>query len=290
MNSIVAAPEGISPANRTAAVRLIQILALGGLLLLLYAVILVDLVVEWWNDSAASHGLLVLPIAVWIGWRQRPVPAGGNEGDCRGLLLVASGCLLLLAGRLSSEFFLSRVSLLAVLAGVAWTFGGRRWLTAMAFPLILLASVIPLPVLVYNAIASPLQLFASNVATAVAQAAGVSVFRDGNIIHLANASLGVEEACSGLRSLTAMAVASLLLGYVEGVPVLWRSALLLFSIPLAIAINVLRVSGTAMIADYNVDYALGFYHSFSGWLVFVAGFAALWGGAKLIVRFSGAPR
>jgi exosortase len=121
-----------------------------------------------------------------------------------------------------------------------------------------------------------LQLLASRIATDLAQAIGVSIFRDGTIIHLANTSLGVEEACSGLHSLPALMVGSLLLGFLANATMTGRILLLLISIPLAIAVNVLRVTGTAILADFRPEFAEGFYHSFSGWLVFVGGFGALW--------------
>lgn len=250
---------------------------------ILYGPVLADLASEWWTDSAASYGMLIPPVAFWIIWLRRKEIFGlPAVPDLRGLLLVFLGCLVFLTGRLAAEFFLTRSSLVVVLAGIAWTFWGAPRLRQLAFPLILLSTMIPLPALVYNTIAAPLQLFASSLSTSIAQALGVSVFRDGNIIHLAGTSLGVEEACSGLHSLSAMVVASLLLGFVEDLPVAGRIGLFLWSMPLAIAINVVRVTGTALIADYHVEYALGFYHLFSGWLVFIAGFGLLWATAKLL--------
>jgi exosortase len=136
-------------------------------------------------------------------------------------------------------------------------------------------------------IAAPLQLFASRIATDLAQMLGVSIFRDGNIIHLATTSLGVEEACSGLHSLPALVVGSLLLGFLANASILARILLLLISIPLAIAVNVLRVTGTALLADYRPEFAMGFYHSFSGWLVFVLGFGALWLIGQLFFKWTG---
>src|SRR5207302_307853 len=100
-------------------------------------------------------------------------------------------------------------------------------------------------------------------------------------------SLGVAEACSGLHSLSALIVASLLLGYVENVSVLGRIAIFVFSVPLAVIINVCRVTGTAILADSRPELALGYYHAFSGWLVFVIGFGILWLIAKIAFRVSG---
>ena len=129
-----------------------------------------------------------------------------------------------------------------------------------------------------------MQLFASRIATDLAQAAGVSVYRDGNIIHLAATSLGVAEACSGLHSLMALMVAALLLGFLEQAPVLLRVVVFALSVPLAIAVNVLRVTGTAILADYNPQLALGYYHSFSGWLIFLVAFGLLWLLTKAVFR------
>src|SRR5262249_39742003 len=154
-----------------------------------------------------------------------------------------------------------------LLAGLTWTFWGAPRAQSLGFPLVLLATMVPLPAIVYNMVAAPLQLFASQVATSLAQALGVSIYRDGNIIHLANTSLGVAEACSGLHSLSALVVGSLLLGFLEDASITGRILLCLISIPLAVAVNVLRVAGTAVLADYRLEFAEGFYHAFSGWLV-----------------------
>jgi len=256
-----------------------------GLVTVLYAAIAVDLASEWWLVDAASYGMLIPPTALYIAYLRRDitlnVPA---QSDLRGLWLLALGCVVLLLGKLAAEFFLMRISLVVVLAGLAWTFWGLERFKTLAFPFVLLLTMVPLPTIVYNALAAPLQLFASRIATDLAQAMGVSAFRDGNIIQLANTSLGVEEACSGLHSLSALMVASLLLGHLESGKVPKRLLLFLLSIPFAIGVNVLRVTGTALLADYKVELAMGFYHSFSGWLVFVAGFGVLWFAGKLLFR------
>jgi exosortase len=281
-----AAPSGVSPI-----LRYLPLAAVLALVAALYGAVLADLASDWWTDPAASYGMLVPAVALWVAWLgQREIASLPAARDARGLWLAAFGCVLLLMGELSAEFFLQRISFVVVLAAIVWVFWGQARLRRLGFVFVLLATMVPLPAIVYNAIAAPLQLAASDIATTVAQALGVSVFRDGNIIHLANTSLGVEEACSGLRSLSAMVVASLLLGFVEQMSRVGRILLCVASIPLAIAINVLRVAATAVLADYQVDYALGFYHMFTGWLVFLAGFGTLWAGARLSTRLGGHAR
>src|SRR5579864_1210449 len=251
----------------------VQSALLVALIGLLYGQVLADLASDWWTEPSLSQGLLIPPLALYVAWTRRdltfrePVSA-----DNRGLWLVAFSCLVYVLGKLGAEFFLPRMSFVLLLAALVWTFWGYARLRTLMFPLLLLATMVPLPVIVYNAISTPLQLFASDVATNLAQLLGVAVYRDGNIIHLANTSLGVEEACSGLNSLSALMVASLLLGFLVCTRVSVRVILFVLSIPLSIAVNVLRVAGTAVMADYRLEYAMGFYHSFSGWLVFICGF------------------
>ena len=276
-----------APGAKTARFPWVSSVVIAGLLAVLYAAVLADLASEWWTEDSSSYGMLIPPTALYIAYLRRhltlAVPA---ERDGRGLWLVALGCLVFLTGSLAGEFFLSRVSFVLVLAGLTWAFWGIGRFKTLAFPFVLLATMVPLPTLVYNIAAAPLQLFASTIATNLAQTLGVSIYRDGNVIHLANASLGVEEACSGLHSLSALMVASLLLGFLEGAPILGRVLLFVLSVPLAIAVNVIRVTGTALLADYRLEYAMGFYHSFSGWLVFVFGFGTLWLLGRLLFRLT----
>lgn len=265
----------------------IQVAAIAGLVLALHAAILADLAVEWWTVDASSYGMLVPPIALYIVYLQRSrivgIPA---QTELSGLWLISFSCLVLLGGKFSAEFYLARISFVLLLAGLIWTFWGKARFRALAFPIVLLATMVPLPGIVYNTAAAPLQLFASSVATTVAQTFGVSIYRDGNVIHLANTSLGVAEACSGLNSLSALVVGSLLLGFLEDASILGRVALFALSIPLAIAVNVVRVAGTAILADYHMEFAMGFYHMLSGWLVFVMGFGLLWLTGKLAFRWT----
>jgi exosortase len=251
-----------------------------------YYRVAIDLAMDWWTDESASQGMLIPPLAVYLAWLHRKAIFSHDAvTDSRGLLLTAFGCVTFLGGKLGAEFFLTRTSLVFVLAGLTWTFWGIARLRVLAFPFVLLLTMVPLPVILSNALAAPLQLFASDISANLAQALGVAVYRDGNIIHLANISLGVMEACSGLHSLSALIVASLLLGYLQCSRVLTRVALFAAAIPLAIAVNVVRVTGTAILADYKQEFAMGFYHSFSGWLVFVVGFGLLWALAKGLHRF-----
>jgi exosortase len=272
----------VRPAPGTYATGL-KILVLAALLTALYQGVFIALIEDCWNDPALSHGLLIPPLAMWVAWMRRErTRALAAAPDSRGLLLVAAGCTLFLIGHLAVEFFLTRISFVVLLTGLAWTFWGSARVRTLALPLLLLATMVPLPMLVYNQLSAPLRLMASEVATKIAQWVGTSVYRDGNIVHLANISLGVEEACSGINSLSALLVASLLIGFLHCSRSRTRIVLLLVPLPLAIAINILRIAGTAIIADHYTQIALGFYHLFTGWLVFGVSFCMLYGSAKAL--------
>jgi exosortase len=190
--------------------------------------------------------------------------------------------LVLLTGKLGAEYFLTRISIVIILTGLVHTFWGKHRLHTLAFPLLLLATMVPLPVIVFNALAQPLQLFASQASARVAQSFGTSVYQDGNIIQLASTTLGVEEACSGLRSLAALIVMALLVGFLQCTRPVTRVILLAMSLPIAVLVNVIRVSGTAIMADHDPELAMGFYHTFSGWLVFLLGIFFVLGASRLL--------
>lgn len=264
---------------------LLKIALATALISILFGAALIDMAHDWWTEPALSQGMLLPPLALYIAWMQRhqtlQVPA---QPDQRGLLITAFACLVFLAGKLAAEFFLMRFSFVILVAGLIWTFWGFPRLRTLAFPVLLLATMVPLPVMLYNSLAAPLQLLASDLATRIAQFFGVSVFRDGNVIQLAGTSLGVAEACSGLNSLSALIVGSVLLGFLLCTGMISRITLFFLAVPLAIFVNIVRVAGTALLADVNQEFAEGFYHSFSGWLVFVAGFGILYLIARLLHR------
>jgi len=260
-------------------------LIVAALLVGIYGKIFLGLADDWWNDPNASHGLLVPPLAAYVAWKRRRLTLSVESSpDWHGLIWTAAGCLVLLIGKIGAEFYLSRLSMVILLSGLIWTFWGKARLRTLGFPLLLLATMVPMPVIVYNQFAQPLQLFASAVSTRVAQFAGVSIYTEGNVIQLATTTLGVEEACSGLRSVSTLGVMAVLLGFLLCRRIVTRVLAVAVALPIAIFINVLRVSGTAILADHNPDVALGFYHTFSGWLIFLLGLALLLGTCKLLHR------
>lgn len=277
--------EAIVPtvASRSGIAAKIQIALIAAVAVIMYWHVMPSMVLDWWQEEGYSYGFLIPPLAAYVVWsRRHRIAAEPVHSDARGLFLTGSACLIYLIGKLAVEFFLTRVSLVLLIAGFVWTFWGVRRLRVLAFPLVLLLSMVPLPTIVYYQITAPLQLFSSSVATTFVGLLGLSIYRDGNIIYLPNISLGVAEACSGLHSALSLSITALLLGYVESSRLRTRAALLALAIPIAILFNVVRIAGTAVLAEANPELATGFYHSFSGWIVYVAGSAVLFAAAWLL--------
>lgn len=232
------------------------------------------LITDWANDENYSHGFLMVPLAAYVVWRQRAeleaIPA---EPSVAGLVIILGSLLTLGAGRLGAELFLTRIALLGTLAGVVVFLWGFRHLRALAFAFLLLFLAIPIPAIIFNQITFPLQLLASRFGEASIAACQIPVLREGNVIILANTTLEVAEACSGIRSLVSLLALAAIWGYLSESP-LWLRWLLAFAaVPIAIFANGIRVAGTGIAAHFvGAQAAEGFLHTFSGWIVFaVAG-------------------
>jgi len=272
--------SGIVRLNAFANQSLKGILAFGALigsLALLYAGVLRDLVRDWSTDDNYSHGFLIVPIAAYLVWeRRRALAEATRVPSVAGLVTIVLGLALLVAGMLGAELFLTRVSLLWVLAGAITFVLGWGHLKILLFPLLFLALMIPIPALIFNQIAFPLQLVASRVGAAGLSAFDIPVLREGNVIALATIQLEVAEACSGIRSLISLLTLGIVLGYFMDGRSWVRVTLALATVPIAVLSNGLRVAGTGVAAHYYGNPAAeGFLHTFSGWIVFVVALAML---------------
>jgi len=243
----------------------------------LYAGVLPALVQKWANDDDYSHGFFVVPLAAFFVWERRGALARASRRPSGvGLVVLAASLLCFVAGHFGSELFLTRASLIGVLAGLVLFLLGWQHLRLLAFPLAFLLLMVPLPAIVFNHITFPLQLLASRVGEAVIAASGVPVLREGNVLFLPGRTLEVAEACSGIRSLMTLTTLAIVLGYFTERRTGARVLIALAAIPIAVVANATRVAGTGL-ASYWISPAAaeGFFHTFSGWLMFVVALGGL---------------
>ncbi len=279
------------PAGRFFSQQGFGVLAIALVLCALYATIASRLVQQWATEDDYTHGFLILPLAMYFVWDRRGKLLGmKGRPSLAGALLLGFGLLMLVVGSVGAELFLQRSSFVVVLAGLIWLILGMGFLRELLFPLAFLLFMIPLPAIVMNAIAFPLQLFAAQSATFCMQVAGVPVLREGNTIVLASTTLEVVEACSGIRSLQALLALGAVYGYFTQSAAWKRWALLVLSVPIAIAANAIRVAGTGFLAQFiGPEAAQGFYHSFAGWIEFAVAFVLLLAAGVLLARLPDRP-
>lgn len=278
----------------TKLVKLWKVPAIVLMLGFLYSTVLMKLGSDWWTDENYSHGLLIPFVIGYIIWLEKDDLKKAVQ-DPAGLLggtMVLIALLLLFAGTLGAELFLQRISLVLMFAGIVVYFWGLRLLRMLAVPFALLLLAIPIPQIIFNKIAFPLQIWASQMAVWGIRLLEVASVRKGNIIEILPQgstqiiSLEVVEACSGIRSLMTLMTLALVLAYFTSSRRreikeslfgflkdfdFWRAVILVFAaIPIAIITNGGRVTATGVLTYYYGKQATeGFAHSSAGWVVYV---------------------
>jgi exosortase len=248
----------------------------GGLLVACYAPVLWSLINQWNTDADMGHGFFVPLIAGFVAWQKRdellaepPVP------NWWGLAITAYAGFQLYIATLGAELFLARTAFVLSVIGSVLLLGGVRYLRILAFPLFLLFFMVPIPAIIYNRITFPLQMLASGVATSALEILQIPVVREGNVLQMAEKSLSVVEACSGIRSLLSLTFLALVYGYFFETKTWVRVVLFFATIPIAIVANASRVTLTGILTEYKPELAEGFFHSAEGWVIFMVALVTL---------------
>ena len=243
----------------------------------LYWDIAAGLVRQWSDDGDYSHGFFVVPLAAFFAWERRDaLRTATRRPSLQGLLLLAASLTCYVAGEFGSELFLTRVSLIGVVAGLVLFIAGLEHARILAFPLLFLLLMVPLPEILFTRITLPLQTIASRLGEVAIAAGGIPVLREGNVLYLPGRALEVAEACSGIRSLITLLMLAIVLGYFTEPRLRVRVAIVVAAVPIAVLANAIRVAGTGLMSYWvSPAAAEGFFHSFSGWIVFIAAFVGL---------------
>lgn len=283
--STVAAPVALAPASATARRRALWLAGIAGaLLVLLYAPVLRYMVLHWSQVDDYSHGFLIVPLALYFAWERRgKLRRVAIEPTWIGVLPLLVGSLSLAIGRLGTELMTMRASFVFSLIGIVILLLGWKVFRVLAFPLLFLFLMIPLPQSLVNVVAFPLQLMAADLAVNVLYLLQIPALREGNIIHLASTQLFVAEACSGLRSLMALVTLGVVFAYFFRKSLIERIVIVLSAIPIAILVNAFRVALTGVLTHrFGEQAAGGAVHATEGLFTFGIAFILLLTEAKLL--------
>jgi len=226
---------------------------------------------SWWQGEDFNYCYFVPVIVLYLLWEKRvELRSFPLSPSWIGIAPILCGIALFWLGELAGEFYTIYIGSWFVLIGCIWTAAGWRWLKLAAFPLLFLISMFPFPSFINMNLTLRLKLISSKLAVIMLQLCGMSVHREGNVIDLGGMLLQVVDACSGIRYFYPLIVLSILLAYFFKAP-FWKKALLVLSTaPVSVISNAMRIASTAVLCRiWGEEFALGFFHDFSGWLIFM---------------------
>jgi len=256
------------------------------LIALMYRDIVPSMVDQWYNDPNYSHGFIVPFIAGYFLYERREELLKSESAPAAfGSLIIIFGLLQLCAGYLAFELYTMRTSLIVILAGLIFYFFGAKVFRVTLLSLLYLLFMVPLPYIVYDAVAFPLKQLVAKYSVVALQLMGVVIIREGNILLLPETTLEVADACSGIRSLVSLLSLATAFALVSQKNSLKRVVMIMAAIPIAILTNGLRVIGTGILAQYwGAKAAEGFFHEFAGLAVFAVALILLAGLGALMDR------
>jgi exosortase len=256
------------------------------LVVVLFLPVLSPLVTQWFNDENMGYAFFVPLVAGYVVWLDKDRIMAAPVKPCwPALVLVVWGFIQMLFGLLAALSVLSRTAFLLTMVGVVWTIAGTAVIQTLIFPIVLLLFMFPIPLYVYQRMTIPLQSMATQMAAVGLAAIGIPVLQEGNTLSLADHTLDVVDACSGIRSLLSLLFLSVAYGRLFETRTWAKVALIVATVPIAILCNAARIVLTGILTQYKPEIAEGAYHTFEGWVIFMFELAALLGFHRLLERF-----
>jgi exosortase B len=256
----------------------------------LYVPTYVDLARGLWRDEAYAHGPIILAVFAWLVWRRRGALADemSERAPVAGAATLAFGLALYLLGRTQSLAVFEVASHLPVIAGAVLLLRGTGGLRRLAFPILFLVFLVPLPGFVLDVVAVPLKDLVSGAVEWLLVSLAYPVEREGVVLWVGDYQMLVADACSGLNSLYSLFALGLLYAHVtrrKGRFAARAALLLLAIVPIAVAANIVRVLVLVLVTyHFGEEAARGLVHDFAGMLVFVVAFGLLLAFDSLVRR------
>lgn len=228
---------------------------------------------EWMSNEYYSHGLLILPVALFLAVQRfrndEMLTYLPGQTSVAGIVLFGATLAFYVYALQQRAYYLAAFAMIGMLAGIVWAIAGSGAARRLAFPIAYLALMTPIPLL--DRITLPLALFTGYCSGAIVQFLGLDVTISGNAVTLPNADLVIGAQCSGVNSLITLVALLILVAYLLDGPVWARVLLVALAFPLALIGNILRVATLLFVAQaWGAEAGFSFYHDYSGILFFVA--------------------
>ncbi len=242
----------------------------------------------WFGMANAdnSYCLLVPFISLYFLWQKKEdLKIVRQSNSSLGLVLLITSLLVYLVSYAGGVLVIQRLMMVLSLIGLVLYLYGSEAFRIMRFPLLFLFFMVPVPESIVNTVSFPLQTYATIISSKIIQLMGIPVYREGHMLYFMETQLEVAEACSGIRSISAMLMLSVIFVHLIKDNRVMKFVIVLSSVIVAFLANIVRVSGTGVLAHYfGAGVALGFLHEFSGMLVFAVGLGMLFAEYKLLRR------
>jgi len=236
----------------------------------LYAPVFIDLYKSRWETIDYTHAYFILPISIWIAWRNLK-----NHNERNGsvsifsLFLLIFGLLMFIFGWRQDYGIITTFSLIPLLFGLTGFLYGVNTAKTLSFPILYLLLLVPPPLGVLDAITIPMRQWATTLSVGALKALHYPILRDGLIISIGSHEIYMGPACSGFRSLITMISLGIVYAYVNKGAAKTKLALVLAIIPLALLGNLIRVMGVCMVT-FHFGESIGHkFHDISGFLIFL---------------------
>jgi exosortase len=282
MDEAIAPITPVSATNSKRAGWLITIVAVG----LLWFELIYQLKPEWWLNPQYNYGLIVPLLALYVFWkrcRNRPTPAAPSA-TAFPIALIAFCAALFLPIRFLAEanpdWRLLSWALALVVVTISLSFvylsGGRAWLRHFAFPILFFLVAVPWPVRIEQVVIQDLMRIVTAINVTFLQLAGVPALQHGNVIEVGTGFIGIEEACSGVRSLQATLMVSLFLGELYSFTASRRFLLIVIGALLAFVCNVVRTAILVWAGTTKGTKSIEAWHDPAGLTILIVCLFGLW--------------
>ncbi|MGX7953592.1 exosortase V [Tsuneonella sp. HG249] len=226
-----------------------------------------------WSSESGAHGPIILATGLWLlvhKWPEvrhlvRPPSAGAA------LLVFVLAAPVYLLARITQIVELEGYAMYLLALGALYAIVGWRVMRALAFPLIYLFFAFPPPETLIYTLTLPIKVAITQSSIAMLQFAGLPIGGTGVMIQIGQYQLLVAAACSGLNSIVSLSALTLFYIYMMHQHERRRQLILLaFVLPVAIAVNFLRVLILILLTYYAGEgVAQSFLHDLAGVTTFV---------------------